>query len=102
MNLHHSYSDFEYFCPACNVTFRNFAEYQSHMILKDQQRPYQDEIRETVRFMKEVIETVPHKSVSSETVFSPEVRNRRNTTRTNCKRPSMYFVNFFMVQTPFF
>ena len=36
------------------------------MILKEQQRPYQDEIRETVRFMKEVVEQVPHKVVSSE------------------------------------
>jgi len=61
----HDYTDFEYFCPACNVTFRCFEEYQCHIIIKEQQRPYQEEIRETVRFMKEVIEQIPHKEPGS-------------------------------------
>jgi len=73
LNYSHDYSDFEYFCPACNLTFRCFEEYQSHIILKEQQRPYQEEIRETVRFMKEVVEHIPHKEQPSvESLGSPE------------------------------
>lgn len=85
MICNRSYLDFEYFCPACNMTFRNFCEYQSHLILKEQQRPYQDEIRETVRFMKEVIETVPHKSISAESLDTPRQDTPRQRNRKTPK-----------------
>jgi len=73
LNYSQDYSDFEYFCPACNITFRCFEEYQSHIILKEQQRPYQDEVRETVRFMKDVVEHIPHREQpSSDSLASPD------------------------------
>jgi len=59
-NFVYDYTNFEFFCPACNITFRCFEEYQSHVILKEQERPYRDEIRDTVRYMKEVVEAIPH------------------------------------------
>ena len=75
MNFNHSFGDFEYFCPACNLTFRSFVEYQSHYIIKAQQQPYNDEIKETVRFMKEVVENIPHKAKSNTTI-SPDIANK--------------------------
>ena len=98
MNYSHNFVDFEYFCPACNLTFESFYDYQSHMILKEQQRPYREEIRETVKFMKEVIEQVPYKTeTSKESLPSDLIQNRgRKSTlvrpKSRCRSKFIYLV----------
>ena len=44
---------FEYFCPACNVSFASHFEYQSHLILRERAKPYEEGLREVAKQIKD-------------------------------------------------
>ena len=44
---------FEFFCPACNVAFAHLYEYQSHLILRERAKPYEEGLRDVAKQIKD-------------------------------------------------
>ena len=44
---------FETFCPACNVAFAHHYEYQSHLILRERAKPYEEALRDVGKQIKD-------------------------------------------------
>ncbi|CBY39998.1 unnamed protein product [Oikopleura dioica] len=57
---------FETFCPACNVAFADHYEYQSHLILRERAKPYEEGLRDVAKQIKEQSERLVRSESNTE------------------------------------
>ncbi|CBY23281.1 unnamed protein product [Oikopleura dioica] len=51
---------YDIFCPACNLFFKKKDDYQVHLMILQQVEPIKDEIRDTIRYMKDYLSKKAH------------------------------------------